>query len=326
MHKVLLLERDLSLHVGFHEDLPLDDGQLRIAIAAAGVCGSDLHAIGTGHWVEYWPAVLGHEVSGVVTESTSPGFPVGTVVVLDSRLPCGECSGCAISPRFCLSLAWLGETRPGGYAESIVVPATQAYRVPDGLGADLAVLAEPLAVVLSALSYPRRTPRTIAVLGFGPIGALAAVEARRRWPQAALNVVEPEERRRGFASDMGLSCVAELEALPPGSTYDLVIDAAGYPRSVNDALRHAHTGAMIVLLALGNSRVEADAADLVEKGVEIVGSIGFDHTDLTEALSILAAEPDPLERCITHKVPLAEAPEFFAAKAHRQALKTVIVP
>src|SRR5438034_383570 len=66
-----------------------------IRVEWAGICGSDLHVMRTGAWVEQWPATLGHEVVGRV-EAAGPAVSVepGARVVLDSRLPCMSCPAC----------------------------------------------------------------------------------------------------------------------------------------------------------------------------------------------------------------------------------------
>ncbi len=109
---VILLQEDLTLRLA-HREIPEPvPGEAMVRVEWTGVCGSDLHVLGTGDWVSSWPAVLGHEVVGVVESCPGDELPAGQRVLLDSRVPCRECAGCRRSPHLCTALTWLGESMP----------------------------------------------------------------------------------------------------------------------------------------------------------------------------------------------------------------------
>jgi len=174
-----------------------------VRVAWAGVCGSDLHVLKTGAWVAYWPATLGHEVAGVVQDCPGGEMAAGTKVVVDSRLPCGKCPGCAAAPSLCHQMSWLGEARPGGFARHLVVPVGSLVSCPAHLEPAIAVLAEPLAVAMHAVSRLGRRPDDALVIGYGPIGALVHLELVRRWPGLAVHVAEPADDRRRLGLALG---------------------------------------------------------------------------------------------------------------------------
>jgi threonine dehydrogenase-like Zn-dependent dehydrogenase len=199
------LDRDLRMRV---VERPLRDPrahEVLVRVEWAGLCGSDLHVIARGTWVEDWPAVLGHELCGLVEAAgRDAGIAAGTRVVADSRVPCGACAACRASDRDrCAHPAFVGEAFPGGFATHCLLPAPLAHPVPDGLEPDTAVLAEPLAVALHALGHVAAAPARVLVLGHGPIGALVHVEARRRWPAAEIVVAEPAPLRAQLAAALG---------------------------------------------------------------------------------------------------------------------------
>jgi D-arabinose 1-dehydrogenase-like Zn-dependent alcohol dehydrogenase len=78
----LLLDEQLALCLGTRQLPPPLTGEALVRVLWAGVCGSDLHVLRTGEWVNYWPATLGHEVVGVVQECTGAEVAPGTVVVV----------------------------------------------------------------------------------------------------------------------------------------------------------------------------------------------------------------------------------------------------
>ncbi|MET4638059.1 alcohol dehydrogenase catalytic domain-containing protein [Mycetocola sp. 2940] len=309
MTTALLLDRDLTVRVGT-VDLPARaPGDVRIRPEWAGLCGSDLHVFGTGAWVDYWPAVLGHEVVGVVSASDDPGVPVGSRVVADSRYGCGDCSDCTRSPRFCANLTWLGESRPGGYATEMDVPSGRVYPVPAGLELDVAVLAEPLAVVLRALDGVAVEPDRVLVLGCGPIGALILTELSRRFPSAAVSVSEPQPARAQAASQLGATVVTT----PDPDAYDVVIDAAGFPGALGVAFSAVRRGGTVLVVAIGAHPIPFTAQELVEKGITLMGGIGFDDEDLPRALAALAEAPERYAGLVTHRVDLTAFPDFLGS-------------
>lgn len=304
----LLLSKDLTLTVGTRTIREPAQGEIVVKVHWAGICGSDLHVLKTGDWVAYWPATLGHEVAGEVTSSAAPDFPVGTRVVLDSRVPTSKPDGTLAADRLNPDLEWLGEAYPGGYAGAVVVPAVSARKVPDGTDSADAVLAEPLAVVMCALDRVTQTPQRALVLGHGPIGALAHAEINLRWPQARVVVVEPRGVRAKLAGSMG----AEVLSARDNRVFDLVVDAAGYPAALPDAIASARRGATVCLIALAHQASTVTPSDIVEKSLTIAGSNGFDDRHLDEALDRLAAAPERYRQVITHRIPLAEVPEYLA--------------
>jgi threonine dehydrogenase-like Zn-dependent dehydrogenase len=298
------VNQDLSLEVAEARPALIGPGEVRVRPAYAGVCGSDLHAAHSGAWIEYWPATLGHEVVAVVVESTIAGAAVGDRVVVDSRIPCRGCADCAVSPRFCANLTWLGESRPGGFATDLVVPAASLFPVPEGLPLEVAVLAEPLAVVLRALDALPAGADRVLVQGYGPIGALAHRVLAARGVRVAVS--EARRDRLDLAVSRGAEALDRVDA---------VIDAAGFPGSVRVAVQAVRRGGTVLMVALGPHPIDVVAQDLVERGVQIATSIGFDDGDIPRALEALAADPEGYAAVISTRIPLIALPDTLAGRA-----------
>ncbi|MWV60117.1 alcohol dehydrogenase catalytic domain-containing protein [Rathayibacter sp. VKM Ac-2754] len=298
------VNRDLTLEIAEASPAPMGVAEVRVRPAYAGVCGSDLHAARTGAWIEYWPATLGHEVAAVVVDSSVETWVAGDRVVVDSRIPCRACADCAVSPRFCSHLTWLGESRPGGFATDLVVPATSLHAVPSGLPLDVAALAEPLAVVLRALDALPTGVERVLVQGYGPIGALAHRVLASRG--VGVSVTEARQDRRELAAARGAEPLARVDA---------VIDAAGFPGSVLAAVKAVRRGGTVLVVALGPHSIDLVAQDLVEQGVQIATSLGFDDGDLPRALATLAADPEGFASVISTRIPLDELPAVLSGRA-----------
>jgi len=309
--RALLLDRELTLRTG-----PLDlpdpgPGEVLVRVEWAGVCGSDLHVLRTGDWVSYWPATLGHEVTGTVEHCPGGELPAGTLVVIDSRVPCGNCAGCAAGPNRCERLAWVGEAHPGGFAGHLVLPVSRVVPCPASLEPAVAVLAEPLAVAWHAVGRVPGDPERVVILGYGPIGALVhlALTAGRSVPPPEVTVIEPARPRRELAAALGAHVAAreDIAARPVAQRPELVVDAAGYPGSLADAVALTATGGTVLAVALGHEEARLLPAEIAERELTITGSIGF-ADELPEAVAALDRDPDRYRPVVTEAVPLEDAP------------------
>ncbi len=324
-HSALLLDPDLTLRLARVPDRAPRAGEVLVDVAWAGVCGSDLHVLETGSWVTDWPAILGHEICGRVLKCPGGEFAPGQPLVVDSRVPCGRCAGCARAANLCQNLAWLGECRPGGYQQRVVVPVSSVVPTPRELPLDVAVLAEPLAVAQHAVGRSERAsggdPGGCLVLGGGPIGLLVALLLADAG--AVVNVVEPDSCRRQLAAALGATV---LPAVPPAARWRTVIDAAGYATSLPDALAAVERGGVVTMVALPHAPVELVPADLVERQVVVLGSLGFD-AELPKAVEVLAADPARFRPLISEALDLDEAPARLARwRIDPPAGKVVIRP
>ncbi|MDR9395505.1 MAG: alcohol dehydrogenase catalytic domain-containing protein, partial [Roseovarius sp.] len=158
--------------------------EVSLDVAAAGICGSDLHNFRTGEWISRAPSVAGHEFTGTVT-SLGAGVrhvSVGDRVIVDSRHVCGDCAACrAGRAQVCESLGFLGEAIDGGFAGAVTLPARNALRAPHGVADRHLAMAEPLAVALHALNrLDADSGAGIVIAGCGAIGGLVALLAADR--------------------------------------------------------------------------------------------------------------------------------------------------
>ena len=304
--RALWLARDLSLHVGAHTVPAPQAGEVRVAVRWAGVCESDLHVLRSGERVREWPAVLGQEVYGDI-DAVGPGvrMAVGTPVVLDSRFPCLDCDQCRQDPNHCTSLSFLGDARPGGFADYCNVPSWLAHPVPEDLDGSVAVLAVPLAVALHALSHVDTPPRRAAIIGHGPIGALINLELRHAGCQ--VDVAEPAPIRAALAEGLQAVVVERGELLELGG-YDLVVDAAGATGSLADAMRAAAVGATILVAGLDHRSTEVAPMQIAHKRLRIVGVNAF-IDELPEAIARLGAAPQRYRAVVTDSVSLEKLPK-----------------
>jgi L-idonate 5-dehydrogenase len=185
---VIHAARDLRIE---DRDIPRPSaGQVQIQLATGGICGSDLHYYNHGGFGAIRlrePMVLGHEVSGHITElgADVTGLQVGQLVAISPSRPCHDCQYCrAAQYNHCLNMRFYGSAMPfphiqGAFSQVLVADASQCA-VADGLTTAEAAMAEPLAVALHAMG--RAGPllgKSVLITGCGPIGILCILAARR---------------------------------------------------------------------------------------------------------------------------------------------------
>jgi (R,R)-butanediol dehydrogenase/meso-butanediol dehydrogenase/diacetyl reductase len=330
-------QRAIYLH-GPHDlsavERPVEEpahGLVRVRVAYAGICGSDLHVFETGAYVPRFPVTPGHEVSGIV-EAVGPGIDdlkPGDAVVLDSRVPCHDCDWCSTGElQRCRRLGFLGEVCHGGFAETVIAPATALYSVLSGLSLRVAVLAEPCAVALhgvrrALLVSPHA--RSALVVGLGPLGALVGTILR----QHGLDVVGVEANTRRRET---LARAVEFPMFDPAadtsqSAYDLVVDTAGFAGSLAACLERLRAGGIVLALALHRAFETIPANGLVEGEAILVGSHVF-RDEMDDALALLAAHEGSFARLITGEVPLDGVADAYAAllSGRSDHLKVLVRP
>ena len=303
-------------------------GEVLVAPAVCGICGTDLHEFLSGptrtcvdpHPVTGGriPQILGHELSGAVV-AVGPGVrsvAAGDRVAVMPLVTCGACAACTAGRgQHCALRAAVGLRHPwGGMAPLALVGEAQVARVPAGVSLEQAALVEPAAVAASAVAAGGLDGGgAVLVLGAGPIGALAALVARE---QGAADVVvaEPQPGRAARMRDLGFDVLDPAAAdvaracrdRHPGGV-DAAIECSGSPAAVRAALAAVAPGGRVVQAGLVERPLEVDALDLTLRGVSWIGSVGYPLDAWPGLLDRVAAGALPLERVVTGRVALEDA-------------------
>lgn len=296
------------------EPAPSGDG-VRVHVASAGICGSDLHLLS-------WdmPTILGHEIAGVLDD--------GTLVAVEPIAPCLECAPCRngeynlciIGPDMIMGIG-----QNGGMAEECMVPASSIVPVPSSLSSKDACLVEPLAVAVHGVRRSGITPaEAVAVVGGGSIGQAAVVAAQSTGATVAMEARHDAQRQA--ADRLGAATVG-------AGDYDVVIEAAGNADALARAVELCRPGGRVVLLgSYWDGTVDIPAYAVCMKEINLIpasmyGRVGPSR-DFEVAVAVLAARPEVAETIITHRFPLDAATEAFAVAQDRKAgaIKVVLEP
>jgi len=300
----------------------LRTGDVRLRIAACGICGSDLHALrGAAFTPGHTPGqVMGHEYAGTV-EEVGPevnGWSVGDPVAVFPTDPCDRCDACrAGHPNLCPHLG--GSTAdPGGFAERCIVRQRQLTRLPAGFPLEHATLAEPLAVGVHGVARADATPETpVAVLGGGPIGVVTAFALRARRCER-LVVFEPREFRRRYLEQLGFAALEPggdsraAAAAVLGAAPAVVIDCTGHRSGLKLAVELLPVRGRIVLLGVPPDLGELTGAAVTFGELEVRGAKTYTRAEFDDSVRLLVEGIVPAERLVTAVYPLADAQRAFA--------------
>jgi S-(hydroxymethyl)glutathione dehydrogenase/alcohol dehydrogenase len=340
-------------------------GEVRVRIAAAGVCHSDLH-VKRGEWDAPAPMVMGHEGSGVVTELGDgvTSLAVGDHVVLSWVPPCGECRYCrsghearcqkvatVVAPKGVLFDGTSRLSRDGepvhhylgvsSFAEEVVVPASGAVKVRDDAPLDvIAVVGCAVATGVGAvLNTAAVEPgSTVAVIGCGGVG-LNVVQGAKLAGAERIVAIDVRDDKTQLALQFGATdridasqadAVEQLFALIPDGV-DYAFDAIGRTSTTEQAIRMLGLGGAAVIVGLPPTGARASFEPLVlaEADQRILGSNYGSVRPSIDIPALVDRYMDgqlKLDPLISGRRPLAEAAEAFDDLESGGALRTLLIP
>ncbi|MER6629772.1 Zn-dependent alcohol dehydrogenase [Streptomyces sp. NPDC000987] len=328
-------------------DIELPDpgpGQVRVRLAAAGVCHSDL-SLSDGTMRVPVPAVLGHEGAGTVVavgEGVGHLAP-GDRVVLNWAPSCGSCHACSLGEVWLCANALSGaadvyarraadgtELHPGlnvaAFAEETVVAAGCALPLPEGVPlTDAALLGCAVLTGYGAVHHAARVRpgETVAVYGVGGVG-LAALQAARIAGAGRIIAVDVSPRKEELARGAGATdyltasenTAREVRALTGRQGVDVAIECVGRATTIRTAWDSTRRGGRTTVVGIGgkDQQVTFNALEIFHWGRTLAGCV-YGNCDPAEDLPVLAAHVREgrldLGALVTERIALDGIPAAF---------------
>jgi L-iditol 2-dehydrogenase len=342
--KALILKQYKQLAYEEVPDPEPGPDEVRVAVEACGICGSDVHGMDGSTGRRRPPIIMGHEAAGVIDRvgEKVAGWIPGDRVTFDSTIYCGRCFYCRdgrinlCDNRRVLGVSCEEYRQHGALAEFVVVPERILYRVPSTTRLEHAALVEPLAIALHAIGRsPPQLNDSVVVVGAGMIG-LALTQALGRAGCGQLIVVDVAPDRLELAAKVGATqtinpgssdALPTIASLTGGRGADIAFEAVGLPATVDLAVRCARKGGSVTLVGNITPNVSLPLQTAVTRELSIYGSCAS-RGEYAACLDLLGRgdlDPSPLVSAVA---PLSEGGGWFNRLYQKEPrlLKVVLVP
>jgi threonine dehydrogenase-like Zn-dependent dehydrogenase len=335
-------------------------GAALVKIEACSICGTDVHLWqGSLSLKVNLPVIIGHEMVGRVVslgsnagrDSVGESLRVGDRVVY-THTSCGSCYFCttARKPTLCSNRrAYMYENMEqapyllGGFSEyGYVLPDAGRLKVPEEVPSELASLSScALRSVMNAMSQLGQIEPTevVVIQGAGPLGLLAAANAKVRGARKVILIGAPQPRldlAREFGADV---CIAVDKSTPEqrldevlshtgGTGADIVMEFAGIPAAFNEGLQLVRKGGRYLMVGqLGEGKTEFQPSMIVKKNITLIGSFSGDARSYSLALQFIAKHQHnfPFEKMITGRYRLDDVNTALERMKAMQEIKPVIL-
>ena len=295
-----------------------------IRISRTAICGTDLHIWQWDPWAQKTiptPMTVGHEYCGYVEKIGSgvTDLSPGDYVSGEGHLVCGRCRNCLAGRRhLCPNTVGVGVNRPGAFADFLVLPYRNVYKLDPAIPENLAAIFAPLGnAIHTALSWDL-VAEDVLITGAGPIGCMAAAVCRFAGARHVV-ITDPNPFRLDLAKRLGATRTVDINEECLGSVkeelgmkegFDIALEMSGHPAGLSDILEHTSHGARVSLLGIFSDKLEIDFENVIFKGLILKGIYGREIFETWYKMgSMVRAGLDP-SAVITHEF---DAPDFEKA-------------
>ena len=311
---------------------------LLIKIRKTAICGTDMHIYNWDDWAQKTipvPMVVGHEYVGEVVDMGQEvqGFNVGDRVSGEGHITCGHCRNCRAGRRhLCRNTEGVGVNRAGAFAEYLVIPAFNAFKIPDNISDDLASIFDPFGnAVHTALSFDL-VGEDVLITGAGPIGIMAAAVARHVGARHVV-ITDVNPYRLALAEKMGVTRavnVAEenlkdvMNQLGMTEGFDIGLEMSGVPVAFCDMLNNMNNGGKIAMLGIPPQDVAIDWNQVIFKGLVIKGIYGREMFETWYKMASLIQSGLDISPIITHQFSIDEFQQGFDTMGSGHSGKVIL--
>lgn len=311
---------------------------LLIRIKKTAICGTDIHIYKWDEWSQNTipvPMVVGHEYVGVVEAMGDGvrGFSVGDRVSGEGHITCGHCRNCRAGRRhLCRNTIGVGVNRPGAFAEFLVIPADNAFKLPADISDDLAAIFDPFGnAVHTALAFDL-VGEDVLITGAGPIGIMAAAVARHVGARHVV-ITDVNSYRLDLAKQMGATRTVDVSKeniadvmteLGMQEGFDVGLEMSGVPSAFSSMLETMNHGGKIAMLGIPPTSVAIDWNQVIFKGLTIKGIYGREMFETWYKMASLLQSGLDLSPILTHQFSVDDFQAGFDTMLSGQSGKVIL--
>ncbi|WP_298774951.1 L-threonine 3-dehydrogenase [uncultured Shewanella sp.] len=316
----------------------LGPNDLLIKIRKTAICGTDVHIYKWDEWSQNTipvPMIIGHEYVGTVIEigQEVKGYAVGDRVSGEGHITCGYCRNCRGGrTHLCRNTSGVGVNRDGAFAEYLVIPAFNAFKIPSDISDDLAAVFDPFGnAVHTALSFDL-VGEDVLITGAGPIGIMAAAVCRHVGARHVV-ITDVNEYRLALAEKMGATksvnvakenLTEVMTELGMTEGFDVGLEMSGVPSAFHSMLETMNHGGKIAMLGIPGAEMPIDWSKVIFKGLTIKGVYGREMFETWYKMASLIQSGLDLSPIITHHFPIDEFQAGFDAMCSGQSGKVIL--
>lgn len=309
-----------------------------IKIKKTAICGTDIHIWKWDEWAQKTipvPMHVGHEYVGEIVEMGQEvrGFAVGDRVSGEGHITCGHCRNCRAGRRhLCRNTFGVGVNREGAFAEFLVIPAFNAFKIPEGISDDLAAIFDPYGnATHTALSF-NLVGEDVLITGAGPIGIMAAAIARHVGARHVV-ITDVNEYRLDLALKMGATRAVNvaktslqnvMAELGMTEGFDVGMEMSGVPSAFQSLLKNMNHGGKVALLGIPPSNTAIDWKEVIFKGLEIKGVYGREMFETWYKMVAMLQSGLDLNPILTHQFAFQDYEKGFAVMLSGQSGKVIL--
>ncbi|WP_136681568.1 L-threonine 3-dehydrogenase [Neptunomonas sp. XY-337] len=317
----------------------LGHNDLLIKIRKTAICGTDVHIYNWDEWAQNTipvPMTVGHEYVGVVEEvgCEVEGFAIGDRVSGEGHITCGHCRNCRAGRRhLCRNTQGVGVDRPGAFAEYLVIPAINAFKIPDNISDDLAAIFDPFGNALhTALSFDL-VGEDVLITGAGPIGIMAAAVARHVGARHVvltdindyrLTLAQQVDPRIHIVNVAQASLADTMQQLGMTEGFDVGLEVSGAPHAFREMLNRMNHGGKIAMLGIPAADMAIDWSEVIFKGLILKGIYGREMFETWYKMASVIQSGLDLTPVITHHYPVEQFQAGFDVMRSGQSGKVIL--
>jgi threonine 3-dehydrogenase len=317
---------------------PCGHNDVRIQIKKTAICGTDVHIYNWDKWSQETipvPMTVGHEFSGEIVEMGGEveGFKIGERVSGEGHVTCGHCRNCRAGRRhLCRNTVGVGVNRPGAFAEYLVIPAVNAFHLPEAISDDYGAILDPLGnAAHTALSFDL-VGEDVLITGAGPIGIMATAICRHVGARYVV-VTDVNDFRLDLAAKMGATRTVNVAKeslddvmadLGMAEGFDIGLDMSGNPAAINDMIRTMNFGAKMALLGLLPGPINIDWNDMILKGLIVKGIYGREMFETWYKMTAMLKSGLDISPIITHHFSIDDFQEGFDTMRSGKSGKVIL--
>jgi len=313
-----------------------------VKVKVASICGTDLHIYNWDRWAQnriHPPLIPGHEFCGEVAafgdEVTS--VKEGDFVSAEMHVACGKCLQCRTGEaHICQKVKIIGVDADGAFAEYVVIPESNIWKLDPAIPHDYASILDPLGNAVHTVLAGEIAAKTVAITGCGPIG-LFSIAVAKAVGATSVFAIEVNEHRAKIAREMKADYVLNpakenvhdiIMEKTGGLGVDVILEMAGVPDSIRLAFDIVRRGGRISLLGLTSKPIPLNfSEDIIFKGLTIQGINGRRmYQTWYQMTALLKSGRLDLHPVITDRISMKDFSKAMARLKTGEASKILVYP